>query len=373
MRSGYTASDHQNLTVTTWPTIFTTESDRKRLFRLSYRSIAPVNVTLCFLILLFNSLVVSHYFKNRTKITSVLFLLISISDIMTAVGNLFFAGGVVLWSSDTEAYDYVMWWFFVVYRVLGLFGYSCSIFLNTVLAVLRTIKVYDPFYRPRIVVLLVVGVVYAAILMGLTGFDLYTMFLSDPSFRNFLFLWYFISPFEEMYPFPGQTIGWTVFIADDFTKQASTATQFSILSVIYMIPISAVFISMMVQVHIGVQHSQTGRDEARMAITDWVHVNTTVFLLAAVFLTCNSALTLAAAMVLIVGNSIDLEALDSQQYRTVTGLIMKIQGPTTTILPLLNAVLTPLIIISRNRQLLRKIAVRMRNMLMCAASEGLIE
>ena len=80
-------------TSTTWPVFHTTEQPMVKYFKLTYEEIAPVNIALSLLIVLFNSLVVAHYFHNRTKITFVLFLLISVSDIMTAVGNFVFAGG----------------------------------------------------------------------------------------------------------------------------------------------------------------------------------------------------------------------------------------------------------------------------------------
>ena len=142
-------------------------------FRLKYRNISPINAALCFLIVFLNSLAVSGYYQrqNRKKITFVLFLMISISDITTAVGNLVFSGGVIMWSRDTETYDAMMWWCLVFYRATGLLGYSCSVLLNTLLAVLRALKLYNPFYQPRFLVVVIIGVVYVTLLIALTGYD----------------------------------------------------------------------------------------------------------------------------------------------------------------------------------------------------------
>ena len=351
-------ANNKSITTPTWSTISTTESDDERYFKLSYRNIAPINIILCALIIVLNGLVVYRYYKNRTKITFLLFFLISISDIMTAIGNFFFAGGVILWSRDPENYDKMMWWFIVVYRVAGLLGYSCSILLNTLLAVLRSIKIYNPFYRPSMLAVVIIGVMYALLLIAFTVFDLYTMSLNS-YFSNFLNLWYFISPFEEMYPFPGQTIPWTLFIGYGFNSTLSTIIQFTILSVIYMIPVVLVIISVMVQIYIGVQHSRSRPSDTAIPLNDWAHVNTTVFLLASVFLMCNSALTFAAMMVFIISKNMDINYVN---FRSIAKLMMEIQGPVTTVLPLFNAVLTPVIIVLRNRGLLADIVGRIRSL-----------
>ena len=265
-------------TSATWPVFHTTEQPMVKYFKLTYEKIAPVNIALSLLIVLLNSLVVAHYFHNRTKITFVLFLLISVSDIMTAVGNFAFAGGILLWATDINTYDNFMWWCLIVYRLVGLLGYSCSILFNTFLAVLRSVKVCNPFYQPKIWLLKLSGLLYILLLLGLTAYDL-DMVIRNQGFSSFLNLWYFVASVEERSPYPGSTIPWGIFVASGFSNTLSSIVQFTILSVIYILPVAVVMVSMIIQVYIGVLRTQARNDES-VVINDWSHVNTTVFLLA---------------------------------------------------------------------------------------------
>ena len=67
------------------------DDDAKRFFELTYKSIAPVNVALSTLILGLNIVVIAYYWRNRTKITSLLFVIIATSDMLAALGNFSFA------------------------------------------------------------------------------------------------------------------------------------------------------------------------------------------------------------------------------------------------------------------------------------------
>ena len=332
-----------------------TETHEISIFKQSYLHIAPINMTLGVLIVLLNSLVVSHYYKNRSKVTCTLLLLISISDIATALGHIVFSAGVILWSENTILLDRMMWWCLVTFRVAGLLGYCSSILFNTLLAVLRTIKIYNPFYSPWLKPVVAFGLGYMSVLIALTGFDLYTFHL-NPTFLQVLTLW-FITPFEEMFMYPGQTIAWTVFIFKDFGKRLSTIVQFAILSLINLIPVLTTLASMIVQIYIGYQRFRNRGSDTAVVINDWAHVNTTVFLLATVFFVCNSSLSFATLITYFLSQHYD-PANDIDFWHIST--LVEVQSAATSLLPLLNAFLTPIIIIGRNRQLLQEIIGRLR-------------
>ena len=284
-------NDCENISLTLTTSSDITETHEISIFKQSYLHIAPINMTLGVLIVFLNSLVVSHYYKNRSKVTCTLLLLISISDIATALGHVVFSAGVILWSKNMTLLDKMMWWCLVMFRVAGLLGYCSSILFNTLLAVLRTIKIYNPFHSPWLKPVVAVGLGYMSVLIALTGFDLYTFHL-NPSFSQVLNLW-LITPYEETYMYPGQTIAWVVFILKDFGRRLSTTVQFAILLLINLIPVLTTLASMIVQIHIGYQQSRNRGSDTAVVINDWAHVNTTVFLLATVFFVCNSSLSLA--------------------------------------------------------------------------------
>ena len=249
-----------------------------------------------------------------------------------------------------------MWWSLIIYRLVGLLGYSCSILFNTFLAVLRSIKVCNPFYRPKIWLLKLSGLLYILLLLGLTAYDLDTV-IRNPKFSNFLTLWYFVASVEERSPYPGSTIPWGIFVASGFSNTQSSIVQFTILSVIYILPVAVVVVSMIIQVYMGVRRTQARNDES-VVINDWSHVNTTVFLLAAVFLTGNTALSLTSIIMYILRHGVH----DDTSYEAVAEVACEVQGVVTTVLPLLNAVLTPIIIVSRNPGLQQDIVKKLKGM-----------
>ena len=165
-----------------------------------------------------------------------------------------------------------------------------------------------------------------------------------PKFPDFLLLWYINDIFKTSFLFPGQTIPWYILQLYEFETTTSTIAEVTILSLIYFIPVTTVMISAMVQLHVGVQHSRDAG--TNIPLNNWAHINTTVLLLTAVFLICNSP----SIAVFFVNNFWDLQRLK-----------MEIVGSVTTILPLLNAVLTPVIIVTRNKDLLRDTIKRMKS------------
>lgn len=349
---------------TSWPIsiVPTTQPDYVRYFKLSYGTIAPVNIILAIVIIILNSGVMFHYFNNRTKISFVLFLLISFSDIMTAIGNLVFAVGTLVWTTDIKTYDTTMWWCFLVYRVFGLLGYSLSILFNTFLAVLRSIKIYNPFYQVKIWPLIVFGLLYMLLLIGLTGYDIYSLCL-NPIFDNYLGYWFYISSIEERSPYPGSTIPWAVSIAFGFSNKWSFIVQYIILALLYFIPVCTVMVSVMIQIHVGVLRTQSTSRSDGNTINDWAHMNITVFLLAAVFLSCNSALSFMTVILYILKKGIN----DATYYNSVSEVASEVQGAVSTILPLLNAILMPAIIMARNKWLQRDILSRIKSL--CGRSD----
>ena len=316
--------------------------DARKYFLLAYKNIAPLNLALSVLIILLNSLVIAHYYKNRSRLTFIIFVLISICDILTAAGNIVFAGGSLLWSSDSERYDGVMWWCYIGYRVVGILAYSCSIYFNTLLAVLRSITIYNPFYRPQVSIMQIVSTIYILLLLSLTAYDIYILayLTTTKTFSDLIVFWFMLVSLASVATFPGQTISWSVWISTGFKTEPSAGIECTLLTVQYLLPVLFILVSMVVQVITGWKRARA-REDTETVLIDWAHINTTVFLLAVLTFLCNTPLSISSIMIQVLMTTCTAPA----------DWVYSMFGALQTLLPLLNAVLSPLIIVSRNERI----------------------
>ena len=301
------------------------------LFTSTFSVIAPVNICLSLLILLWNSVVISYFYKNyRRRVTPALFLLIGVSDVITAVGHLVFDTAAIIYMGTGEGKitDSIMTCCFVLYRFLAQMGYSSSIFLNTMLAVMRTVKIVAPFRLTNVVAVKVFGVMWGLFLLAVTLCDcVITAKVGWVVIQMMRFC-----ENNDAINFPGQTIAYK---AESGLPRKSVEVLF--LSIFYIIPVLVVFGSMVVQVLKTTRVYWTSvEDEDRPLMTDWAYVNTTVCLLAAVFLICNSATSVYAIYV------------SGPYFSHVDHVVLAVFSST---LPLFNALLSPFIIVTRSSNL----------------------
>ena len=310
-------------------------TDCFNLFQNTFQVIAPINIVLSVLIFFWNSLVISYFYKNCQKVTSALFFLIGVSDVTTAMGHLVFDMAALIYFTRGESAnsDSTMTVCYVLYRFVALIGYTCAIFLNAMLAVIRTIKIVDPFRHTNMVALKVFGVMWGMFLLAVTLWD--CVIAAIFGWESILDM-----KFGEIddaliiaIDYPGQTNVW--FYRDTFAWIKAVEVLFH--SIFYFIPVLVVFGSMVVQVLKTTRVCRSGDDdEDTPLITDMNHVNTTVCLLAVVFLICNSATSFYAICV-------SGKPLISSEY-----IFLALFSST---LPLFNALVTPLIIVTRSTNL----------------------
>ena len=334
------------------------DDDAKRFFELTYKSIASVNLALSTLIIGLNILVIAYYWRNRTKLTSLLFVIIATSDMLAALGNFSFALGTVLWIKDPEKYDRMMWWCYIFYRIVALSSYCSSIFFNALLAVLRTIVIYNPFHRPKVLIMKIVSVTYILLILALTGYDTYffatltTDTVPKPHvFSDILIFWYFLAGLASVISFPGQTITWELWVQDGFEQTRSGVVEFTMLAIQFLIPVVSVFVSMVVQIVTSRRRANSEDDPTTGTAIDWRHVNTTVFLIAALFFLCNAALT---------ADFIGVEVYSSHLDDDPADWVYKLFGTAQTLLPLINSLLSPIILVMRNARMKQDIKTLMR-------------
>ena len=312
-------------------------------FQDTFQVVAPINIVLSVLIFFWNSLVISYFYKNCQKVTSALFFLIGVSDVTTAMGHLVFdmAALIYLIRGESGTSDSTMTVCYVLYRFVALIGYTSAIFLNAMLAVIRTIKIVYPFRLTNMVAVKVFGAMWGMFLLAVTLWD--CVFAAIYGWERILEMKFreIDDAFIIAIDYPGQTIAW---FRPTFAWRKAVEVLF--LSIFYFIPVLVVFGSMVVQVLKTTRVCRSGDDdEDTPLITDMNHVNTTVCLLAVVFLICNGATSFYAICV-------SGKSLISSDY-----IFLALFSST---LPLFNALVTPLIIVTRSTNLRIHILRRLR-------------
>ena len=112
-----------------------------------FRYLPPINLTLAVYIFIQNSMVIYHYFKDRKKLSSFLFLMIAAVDIGSACSAIA-RGSITLLC----VYNLEMIMPFLAYVTIIMCGNLCyvtSLFFGMVLTVVKTINIINPFYRIR--------------------------------------------------------------------------------------------------------------------------------------------------------------------------------------------------------------------------------
>ena len=330
----------------------------RKLFELTYKGISPVNITLSLLIILLNTLVIAYYRRKLNDLTPALFFSIAISDILTAVGSLLFAIGVLLWSADPAGQDETMWRFYLIYRTVGLGGYAASIFFNTLLSVTRSIVICNPFYQPKVLMMQVFSGAYLTFLVALGIFDVYffvngTSASSDKMhFISSLVFLYLVASSMSNSTFLGQGLAGYVYMGS-FNKVDTSAVQYSLLTILYLLPVLVVLVSMVVQL-VVVQRARARSSDTEHHLNNWSHINSTVFLLAVLFFFCNGALT---------ADTIAVQALNVKTDQLLLSPTeLRVFGMVQTMLPLLNSLLAPVVLVSRNPRMRQDIRMKVTGM-----------
>ena len=110
-----------------------------------FEYLSPTNLTLAVYIMVQNTMIIYDYWKDRTKLSSFLFILIAAVDIGSA--SFVMARGSVALQCLNNKFLTVPSWIFAAYLSFGLLCYVTSTFLGMVLTVVKTINIINPFYR----------------------------------------------------------------------------------------------------------------------------------------------------------------------------------------------------------------------------------
>jgi hypothetical protein len=303
-----------------------------------FKFVLPFNFPLSILVLAVCSTVLVHYWRIRGTLTNTLFLLITAADLVTCIGHVILMTCVALLSRDLippiSATVCV-----VVHTILSLLGYASSVFCNTVLAALRTVKISFPFYQVEVKTLKVSLFLVFGILVSFCAID----------------VWYDVGVERYLGKLPWLSLWLNVtvaFVGHNMSKFLTVILHVKIpwkkfvmitnclAGFLYLVPVGVVLVCLVTQC-VVTQIRARARDHSLPVVTNWSHVNTTVFILSTIFLICNSGVAvLQLYYKMLIGVS--------EQYPFAVSVC---QLMISTTLPLLNALLTPLVLLARCSEL----------------------
>lgn len=119
------------------------ESELALLQLSTFQYLTPINLILALYILLQDSLVLLDQYPERQRVSSLLFLLVAATDIITAVSQLVRGCAAALCLANQTLY--LPRWALILYISPGLFSYMASTFFYVVLTVVKTARIVDPF------------------------------------------------------------------------------------------------------------------------------------------------------------------------------------------------------------------------------------
>ena len=313
--------------------------------------IDPLNCVIGALVILLNTSLLFYFAKNTKKLTGRLFLYIAIADIAAAIGHILPATGTVL-HFNKKINTQTFWYLGLSYRVLGLLSYCCSILLNVVLSVLRTMRILKPFYQPNLLALRVVMVTYIMVLVSLTVVDMYN-FISTTQFDDLEKFWERMAiPLFE-FPFPGDSI------VANIDHHIKDKIKFAFLLLYYIFPVITVLISMLVLL-LGVWYKTRYHDnQDTPRVVDWSHVTTTVLILSLLFSLCDGAMATTWCFLYTIPKP-DLQIMIDRSY------LCPIVGVVISTLPLLYSLAFPLVVVFRShvmRERVRALFTRYRTLI----------
>ena len=313
----------------------------KKLYQWMYGYINPLNIILATTVILLNSVLAVYYYPISRTLTSKLFILIAVADVLFAIGHVVPAWAEVLYFRTDPAIGlHGFWRASLCFRFL-LSAYFCSIFFNVVLALLRTIRIVFPFYQPFVFILGSFTACYCVLMFILSSCDVYQIIQDTDVADNDAF-WMNITVHNFEFPFPGTSL----FPKNDRPWQG-LRYQFGI--TLYIIPIIIVLVCWLTQI-VYVKYIERSTDHT--PLIDWDHINTTVLLLSLSFSICNGAVAVTWLW-LFVNKVTDPQHLLTKPLCVFLGLVH-------STLPLIYAILFPAIIVARNSNLRNDMTRRLR-------------
>ena len=303
-----------------------------------FRFIAPLNLTLASYIVLQNTTIICHYYSARRRLTTMLVILIASVDVLNAMTELTRGSVSLLCLRDVNNTMRIASWLPASYVGFGVLCNSLSIFFYTVLSVVKTINIVNPFLRIKNRLVKIILLFVSTLGLAVTFTDVLYFLKPSASVGDCGYThWDMIVTYSyvsEMIFLPTLTEVELTYFAKFFLLVVPTLLQ-------YILPCILVFVCMIIQVFVI---HRAVRNSPNVLESQARHANITILLITALFLISNGTLAIATVIYLYYWY-VDYEGL----YRCLIILVIRMVSQYT--LPLINAAIFPIIIILRNTAL----------------------
>ena len=289
-------------------------------FRLKpYFDIIAPSIILSIITIVLNVFVINFYRTKNVSVVQLLYSMIAGADILTGLGVIHQSIAISLYTRNTISKSTLDSNTIICYT-LAQVSYRSSVFYNLVLAVSRTVMILRPFHRIREKTVFMVCVFYVVPWIVIAMIDIYQVHVVMEQFTRGLYVIFVVmgSGLANMVPPDNHVLSQAVLLMS--------------LALSFIVPVILIIITSIVQI-ISVNRSSQVSASANQR-----HVTITVILMSTLFVVCNSGLYIYL-------------------FSTVLGWIKDFESFTvfvavfSTIMPILNSALNPVIIISRSADL----------------------
>ena len=313
-----------------------------------YLLISGPCILLSIMTITLNSFVIDHYRRSQITVIPLIYTMISSSDILTAVGVIYQSITTTLFHKRViEKWTEVDKYHAVISYTLIAVSYRSSIFNNLVLAVYRTVMVLRPFRQKNMKTVVVVSALYGATWALIAAVDICLSFQTWGAqvglgfgYKSYIMATTLGKDIEDL--FDSDECSTNLEMSPDYNQSnfrsdiaQCNSNLYSVLEAIFrvlftvipfLLPVLIVTITCVIQAKALYKPSRcpTSNDQRHAAIT--------VFLMSALFIGCNSAYAIYIVL-------LKFSIIWDPEISTIAVL--------GTFLPILNAALNPVIIISR--------------------------
>ena len=288
------------------------------------------SILLSFMTVILNIFVINYYRKSELTTVPLFYTSIAIADILCAIGVTHQAIAMSLFVKEIISEDTLSFNSMIFYSLIQI-SYRCSVLYNLLLAVTRTIMILRPFHQIKIRIVKSACILYVLPWIVLTIINIHQLHFSHKDQKT-TFVYQIYS--NLLYMASGLGV---LLVSNPSTDQFKFFVLVTIPDEIaFLTPVVLITISCVIQV------ISLRRSNQFPASSNQRHVTITVILMSTIFVLCNSAFYMYTTVVsyLYMTNASYVETLLKNYTMNIAIL--------GTVLPILNAALNPVIIISRS-------------------------
>ena len=348
------------------------DHEEKLIIKGGFYELAPLTLPLCALVIAQNTIIVLHYYPDRAKFISSSFIGIALGDIMKAVGEIVLAIiAIIVFSGHLEISVFYNSLFYFMATAVP--GQNCAKAINFVLTIILTKSVVNPFQRMdmkrlrKTVGFLCTLIFVLHILDTTIALVAHLKYLTDPSnyVTNMIFLWMI-----SLTMLPGSITFVGLFCLPDrmgssrcsnignggFLSHEDVVAATEVFGTLYfLVPQLVAFACMIIQI-VNIKRSFSQNDSTSSLPNPTRHVSVTVFLVTTLSFFCHVSFLLTAVVFFSIYPNFHQGEHDDRFYVRMGSLL----AGTMFTLPLINALLYPVIIITRKEELRKQYVICLR-------------